>query len=139
MRREESQAVEAIIRATYVMLLFSCPNKGMNIESLRAMCAGQANEPFLLSLRPDSERLRQLCRDFPEAFPATESKIISFYETVLSPTAQQVRSSSIVLLNACLLHPLGFCVQRGDWPWGPATHSDGGWILGHVWAPRSSR
>ncbi len=93
MQREGSGDVEAIIKATYGMLLFSCPNKGMNIESLRAMCGGQANEPFLLSLRPDSERLRQLCRDFPAAFSAADSKIVSFFETKLSPTAVVVRHS----------------------------------------------
>ncbi len=85
-----SPEAEAIIKATYGMLFFGCPNKGMNIDSLKAMCAGQVNEPFLLSLRPDSERLRQLCRDFPRAFSAHDSKIISFYETVLSPTAVKV-------------------------------------------------
>jgi hypothetical protein len=94
MWRERSRDVEAIIKATYGMLLFGCPNKGMNIESLRAMCGGQANEPFLLSLRPDSERLRQLCRDFPMAFSAPDSKIVSFYETELSPTVVEVSSKN---------------------------------------------
>jgi hypothetical protein len=90
MWRQRSWDAEAIIKATYGMLLFGCPNKGMNIESLRAMCGGQANEPFLLSLRPESERLRQLCREFPAAFSVPHSKIVSFYETELSPTAVKV-------------------------------------------------
>jgi hypothetical protein len=90
MTKEHNQDNEAIIKATYGLLFFGCPNKGMNIESLRAMCYGQANEPSLLSLGPDSERLRQLCRDFPAAFSDCSSKVISFYETKLSPTAVQV-------------------------------------------------
>jgi hypothetical protein len=90
MWREHSQEVEAIIMSKYSMLLLGCPNKGMNIDSLRAMCGGQANEPFLLSLRPDSERLHQLCCEFPAAFSARDSKIISVYETDLSQTAVKV-------------------------------------------------
>jgi hypothetical protein len=95
MWRQRSPNVDPIIKATYGMLLFGCPNKGMNIESLRAMCGGQANEPFLLSLRPESERLRQLCRDFPAAFSAPDSRIVSFYETELSPTTVKVRTLEV--------------------------------------------
>jgi hypothetical protein len=90
-----SQGARAIIKATYAMLLFGCPNTGMNIESLKAMCADQVNEPFLMSLRPGSERLRQLRRDFPRAFSARDSRIVSFYETELSPTARKVRHLSL--------------------------------------------
>lgn len=51
------------------------------------MCEGQVNTSFLLSLASSSERLRQLYRDFPRAFPFLDSRIVSFYETKLSPTA----------------------------------------------------
>ena len=86
------QAIEAVAtyKATYGILLFGCPNQGMDINSLIPMCEGQANLPFLLSLRQNSERLRQLCRDFPRRFAFPDSRIISFCETKLSPTAMEV-------------------------------------------------
>ncbi len=90
MHHEGSLETASIIHATYGILFFGCPNRGMTIESLIPMCEGQANLPFLLSLREDSEVLRQLRREFPSAFPFLDSKIISFFETQLSPTAQQV-------------------------------------------------
>lgn len=90
MSREGSPDTMTIIRATYGILFFGCPNRGMNIQSLIPMCDGRANMPFLLSLRQDSDLLRQLSRDFPVAFPYLDSRIISFFETLLSPTAQQV-------------------------------------------------
>ena len=88
----QDQAIEAVAtyKATYGILLFGCPNQGMDVDSLIPMCEGQANLPFLLSLRPSSERLRQLCREFPRRFAFPDSRIISFYETKISPTAVEV-------------------------------------------------
>jgi hypothetical protein len=90
MHREDTPDTLAILRATYGILFFGCPNRGMNIETLIPMCHGQPNMPFLSSLRQDSDSLRQLCRDFPSAFPFRDSRIISFYETEQSPTAKEV-------------------------------------------------
>ena len=86
------QATEAVAayKATYGILLFGCPNQGMDVNSLIPMCEGRANLPFLLTLKQSSERLRQLCRDFPRRFAFPDSRIISFYETKLSPTAVEV-------------------------------------------------
>jgi hypothetical protein len=72
---------------------FRLPQHGHEHRVSANICGGQANEPFLLSLRQDSERLRQLCRDFPDAFSAADSKIVSFYETQLSPTAKKVATN----------------------------------------------
>jgi hypothetical protein len=77
-----------IIEATHGILFFGCPNRGMDIKSLIPMCNGQVNQPFLFSLRQDSDVLRQLCRDFPSVFHLRQPRIISFYETKLSPTVQ---------------------------------------------------
>lgn len=78
------------LKATCGMLLFGCPNQGMDVESLIPMCNGQANLSFLLSLtKQGSGSLRQLCRDFPKVFKFPYSRIISFYETQLSSTAKQ--------------------------------------------------
>ena len=76
--------------ATRGILLFGVPSQGMDISSLRTMVRGQANEFFLLSLRPGSDVLRNQLRDFRTKFPYKSCKIVSFYETELSPTAKQV-------------------------------------------------
>lgn len=91
MSRDRNPEAISTYKATYGMLFFGCPNQGMDISSLVPMCQGQANLPFLLSLAQSSERLRQLCREFPKQFPFPDSKIMSFYETKMSPTAAQVR------------------------------------------------
>ena len=91
MSRDIDTTAHDLIKSTYAMMLFGCPNQGMDVASLIPMCEGKANEAFLLSLRQISERLRQICRDFPKAFPFFDSRIISFYETRLSPSAIRVR------------------------------------------------
>ena len=92
MSNDESLDALATYKSTYGILFFGCPNQGMNITSLVPMCNNSANLPFLLSLGPSSERLRQLCRDFPLKFSFTDSRIVSFYETKMSPTAIKVSS-----------------------------------------------
>jgi hypothetical protein len=88
--REKTADAMAIMNSTYAILFFGCPNRSMNIQSIIPMCNSKANIPFLLSIRQDSDHLRRLCRDFPIAFAHQNAKIISLYETQLSPTAQQV-------------------------------------------------
>ena len=90
MSQDSSAQAASIYHATYGLLLFGCPNQGMDISSLIPMCEGQINLPFLFAIGRGSERLRQLCRQFPKAFAFPDSRIISFYETKLSPTAIEV-------------------------------------------------
>ena len=89
---DSSAQSTSIYQATYGLLLFGCPNHGMDVSSLIPMCEDQVNLPFLFDLARSSERLRQLCRAFPKAFAFPDSRIISFYETKLSPTAIEVRT-----------------------------------------------
>jgi hypothetical protein len=89
--KADEMAYKTILKATYGVLFFGCPNKGMNIESLIPMCERQPNLPFLQTLGQDSAILRRLCRDWPIAFSYADSRIIAFYETQLSPTAIKVR------------------------------------------------
>ncbi len=82
-------------KVTRGILFFGVPSQGMEIDSLREMVAGQANEPFLQSLRQDSDTLRNQSRQFCELFPFESCEIISFFETELSPTVKKASSSSI--------------------------------------------
>jgi hypothetical protein len=79
-----------ILNSIYGLLFFGVPNQGMDIRSLIAMSQGQVNETFCRTLGPDSTVLRELNREFPQAFPFPDSPILSFYETNMSPTAQKV-------------------------------------------------
>jgi hypothetical protein len=81
-----------LLRAIRGALFFGVPNQGMNITSLIAMSHGEANENFCRTLGADSPILRDMVWEFPKAFPFEDSRIISFYETKLSPTAQIVRT-----------------------------------------------
>jgi hypothetical protein len=76
--------------ATRGILFFDVPSQGMDISSLRAMVRGQANDFFLQALRPGSDTLRNQLREFRSKFPHKSCRIVSFYETELSPTAKQV-------------------------------------------------
>ncbi|RDW65591.1 hypothetical protein BP5796_10283 [Coleophoma crateriformis] len=76
-----------ILRSTYGLLFFGVPNRGMDIESLLPMVKGQPNETFLRSLERHTQLLRAQSRTFPEIFNEKGSKVICFYETLLSETA----------------------------------------------------
>lgn len=88
------------------ILFFGVPSQGMNIESLLGIVKGKVNENFLQGLRPDSDILRTQHRDFCKQFPYESCKIISFYETEYSPTANKViqidLSRKIVLFQRIL-------------------------------------
>jgi hypothetical protein len=77
-------------QATRGILFFGVPSQGMDISSLLGMVKGQVNEQFLQTLRHDSSTLRNQNRELCAKFPYETCKIISFYETELSPTAKKV-------------------------------------------------
>ena len=81
--KANSQAVRGI-------LFFGVPSQGMDISSLLGMVKGKVNEHFLQGLRHDSDTLRNQHREFCIKFPYKSCKIMSFYETEYSPTAQKV-------------------------------------------------
>jgi protein SERAC1 len=80
-----------LLFATYALLFFGVPSRGMEIRSLMIMVQGQPNAPFISMLDRNSEPLARQHRRFCEAFPFTDSKVFSFYETQQSPTAVEVR------------------------------------------------
>ncbi len=65
----------------------------MDIGALRAKVKGQPNEFLLSNLRAGSDILRKQTWDFRTKFPHETCRIISFYETELSPTAKQASHS----------------------------------------------
>jgi len=81
---------KANLKATYGTLFFGVPNQGMDISSLVPMVGDQPNRYFLESLGKESEILPEQRTKFPKAFDFKDSKIISFFETQMSPTAVKV-------------------------------------------------
>lgn len=77
-------------KAVRGVLFFGVPSQGMDISSLLGMVKGQVNEQFLQSLRHDSNALRNQNQEFCRKFPYETCRIISFYETELSPTVKKV-------------------------------------------------
>lgn len=76
-------------RATFGILFFGVPNQGMDISSLLAMVRGQPNLHFLSTLSKDGGFLQGLIEKFRATFDSQDSQIYSFYETDMSPTAQE--------------------------------------------------
>ena len=76
-------------KATFGILFFGVPNQGMDISSLLAMVHGQPNLHFLSTLSKDGGLLHGLIERFRTIIHFQDSKIYSFYETDMSPTAQE--------------------------------------------------
>jgi protein SERAC1 len=87
----------ANLKSIYGMLFFGVPNQGMSIESLVPMVENQPNRFFLESLSKVTDGLRAQRQNFRQAFPFIDSRIVSFYETKHSPTAQKVSQVSFCL------------------------------------------
>ena|ERR1700730_17248635 len=90
---------KANLRATYGALFFGVPSQGMDISSLVPMVGDQPNRHFLESLGKESEILQEQRVRFPKAFDFRDSEIISFFETLESPTAVQVSWSASTFTN----------------------------------------
>jgi protein SERAC1 len=91
-----------ILDSIYGALFFGVPNQGMNVESLIPMVENQVNQGLLHSMSNESELLRKQNRDFAKAFDFLESKIVCFYETLTSPTAIKVGTTTFVKYQNCV-------------------------------------
>jgi|ERR1700722_7794114 len=85
------------LKSVYGMLFFGVPNQGMSIESLVPVVRDQPNRYFLESLSKESGILRDQARYFQKAFPFRDSQIISYYETLQSPTARVSQAGTSLL------------------------------------------
>ena len=90
---KENQTNSHVVRG---ILFFGVPSQGMKIHSLMGMVQGKVNEHLLQGLRENSDMLRLQHRDFCKSFPHKSCKIISFYETEYTPTAQKVNNQGFV-------------------------------------------
>lgn len=87
---ESDEIDEANLKSVYGILFFGVPNQGMAIETLLPMAGQNPSRNLLDTLRKGSEVLRHQQEQFPLAFSFPDSVIVSFYETLESPTAVKV-------------------------------------------------
>ncbi|RKK27668.1 hypothetical protein BFJ66_g16550 [Fusarium oxysporum f. sp. cepae] len=79
---EDHPTIATLHRATYGMLLFGIPHKGLVVDDIQKMLAGEGNHPrsvLLQQIREKSDLLAFQLADFKNLI--RDRKIVSFYET----------------------------------------------------------
>lgn len=90
MKKGNSDEDCEVLQSTSAFLFFGVPHRGMAIESLAPLVRDQPNRALLESLGKNSEVLHRLQDDFKRAFGDVSPKVVSYFETEKSPTAQKV-------------------------------------------------
>lgn len=89
--REHNPSHSSNINSICGIVFFGVPSQGMNIESLIPMVGDEQPNRFLLeSLGRTSAVLVDQGREFRDTSNHENFKIVSFYETKMSPTAREV-------------------------------------------------
>jgi hypothetical protein len=82
---EKDRAILGSIKLTF---FFGVPSKGMHLSHLLPMVDGQPNSDLIQLLSPDSEYLSSLNRRFSNIATLHNIRLMSAYETKLSPTTK---------------------------------------------------
>lgn len=90
--KSDDEEDQKLLQAVYGIAFFGVPHDGMDIQSLISIVGNGPNRFLLESIGSyGSQILGIYNRDFPHSLGGQgESKIICFYETLLSPTATLV-------------------------------------------------
>lgn len=93
--KSQNEDDQTLIQAIYGIVFFGVPNDGMDISSLLPMVGDGPNRFLVESIgRVSSQILTIQQREFHTALGDKDhSEVFCFYETLKSPTAQQVRCS----------------------------------------------
>ena len=94
------------------LIFFGVPNRGMDIDSLRAIVGDQPNRYILESVGQCSDLLYDQDIRFGLDFHYKDSPIFSFYEMKTSPTALKVSYRSQAFHNTELVR----LMVSGKWP-----------------------
>jgi hypothetical protein len=79
---EDHPTISMLHKATYGMLLFGIPHKGLVVDDIQKMLSGQDNHPrsaLLEQIKSKSELLAYQLADFKNLI--RDRKIVSFFET----------------------------------------------------------
>lgn len=95
---DDHPTIASLHRSTYGMLLFGIPHKGLLIDDIYKMVAGQDSHPrkaLLEQIRSKSDLLAFQLADFKNLI--RDRKVVSFYET------GQTRQLQFVRLPGCTI------------------------------------
>lgn len=94
---EDHPAITSLHRATYGMILFAIPHKGLVIDDIQQMLAGDGHHPrdqLLQQISRDSDLLENQLVEFKNLI--RDRKVVSFYET------EQTRRLVLVRVGLCV-------------------------------------
>lgn len=77
-----------ILQSCYAILLFGCPNRGLEIASLRSMVKSQGNSKLIDDLDKDSNFLRRH-NHFWKFYIPDHTRVVSVYETRPTATVEE--------------------------------------------------
>lgn len=86
---EGDDSDQANLKATYSLLFFGVPNRGMKIKGFIPIVEDRPNRYLVETLSNVSEVLREQSEKFPVIFHFRDSVVISFYETMRTQAAQE--------------------------------------------------
>lgn len=102
---EDHPAITSLHRATYGMILFAIPHKGLVMDDIQQMLAGNKSHPrgqLLQQISSKSDILINQLADFKNLI--RDRKVVSFYET------EQTRQLVLVCVGLCLKQNRG-CID----------------------------
>lgn len=114
--RSENEDDRNLVRAIYGVVFFGTPHDGMDITSLIPMAGDSSpNRSLIESLsRNNSQVLTAQQRDFHRALgDKGNSEVFCFYETLESPTAQQVGPFNSITIALDKLTPTRINMATG--------------------------
>jgi hypothetical protein len=93
LKQSKDPVAQAILNSTQSLLFLGTPKYGLDVKKLglSRFTKNQPNQRLIDELSEGSSILKILHQKFLQAVPKS-TKIISFYETVTSPTAIEVGS-----------------------------------------------
>ncbi|PHH89852.1 hypothetical protein CDD83_5119 [Cordyceps sp. RAO-2017] len=106
---------QANFKATYALLFFGVPNRGMEIRHFTPIVHNAPNRYLVEVLGTGSDFLREQSAKFPIIFHFKDSEIISYYETEETPTAQMVDDKWERTGKTVLLVPYDSAIHSRPW------------------------
>ena len=94
--KDDHPTIATLHKATYDMLLFGIPHRGLVIDDIQKMLAGQDNHPrtdLLNQIKQKSDNLVSQLDDFKNLI--RDRKVVSFYEMAQTRQLQFVRRSDL--------------------------------------------
>jgi len=126
---DDHPAITSLYRATYGMLLFAIPHRGLLVSDIQQMLAGDKSHPrerLLQQISSQSDLLIHQLADFKNLI--RDRKVVSFYET------EQTRQLVFVRIGLGLRQGYGLTIAIGLGSRTMGTHGgfhhDGGCRLG---------